>query len=278
MELIIKEMELPAAIEFNFEELKQELAEVLSFYDGLVYTPDQLKEAKSDRAKLNKLKKALNDERIRREREYMKPFNDFKAKVSEIIAMIDQPVAVIDEQVKAFEQAQKEQKRREIEKAFFYAKVDEEFGLDNLDAIDFLTLEQIFDTKWLNSSVSIESIAEEIKSKIRRILIDLQTLSGLPEFGFEARQVYVRTLDLTQAIAEGKQIADIQKEKEAQTVEAVVPEPVKEEPEEQEDFLPAFDSTEPIWRSYRIKLTTDQKQILEQFLISSGIMFQEGEI
>ena len=103
MELKINEVQLPEQITFNYEELKQELTEKVSMYETLVYTDEQIKEAKVDKASLNKLKKALNDERIRREKEYMKPFDDFKAKINEIIDIIDKPVALIDKQVKEYE-------------------------------------------------------------------------------------------------------------------------------------------------------------------------------
>lgn len=71
MELKMHEYQLPEKILFNYEELKRELTEKVSHYETLVYTDDQIKEAKADKAALNKLKKALNDERIRREREYI---------------------------------------------------------------------------------------------------------------------------------------------------------------------------------------------------------------
>lgn len=92
MELKVNEVAVPEQITFNYEELKQELTEKVSMYETLVYTDDQIKQAKADKANLNKLKKALNDERIRREREYMQPFNDFKQKINEIIGIIDKPV------------------------------------------------------------------------------------------------------------------------------------------------------------------------------------------
>ena len=50
----------PAEIGFNFEELKAELAERLDHYNGLVVTEDGIKEAKADRAKLNKLRKSVS--------------------------------------------------------------------------------------------------------------------------------------------------------------------------------------------------------------------------
>lgn len=103
MELKVNEVSIPEQITFNYDELKRDLIDKVSTYETLVYTDDQIKQAKADKANLNKLKKALNDERIRREKEYMKPFNDFKSKINEIICIIDKPVAVIDRQVKEYE-------------------------------------------------------------------------------------------------------------------------------------------------------------------------------
>lgn len=92
MELRVNEVAIPEKIDFNYEELKAELTSKVSFYETLVYTDDQIKDAKADKANLNKLKRALNDERIRREKEYMQPFNVFKAQINEIIGIIDKPI------------------------------------------------------------------------------------------------------------------------------------------------------------------------------------------
>lgn len=75
MELQIEDVQLPEQIKFNFEDLKSEIQAKAHEYEVSVYTEDNIKAAKADRASLNKLKKALNDERIRREKAYMKPFN-----------------------------------------------------------------------------------------------------------------------------------------------------------------------------------------------------------
>ena len=106
IELKVTDVAIPSKIAFNFEEIKTELATTLQRYETMVYTADQMKAAKSDKASLNKLKKALNDERIRREREYMAPFNEFKAQIAELISLIDKPVMLIDSQVKSYEEAQ----------------------------------------------------------------------------------------------------------------------------------------------------------------------------
>lgn len=204
MELKINEVQLPEQITFNYEELKQELTEKVSLYETLVYTDEQIKEAKADKANLNKLKKALNDERIRREKEYMEPFNDFKAKVNEIISIIDRPVAVIDKQVKEYEEKQKQDKLTKIQE--YYNGIEK-------PELHWLGLPAIYDAKWLNASVSMKSIQEEINSRLEQIKTDLATLSNLPEFGFEATEVYKTTLDLNKALNEGRRLSEIAKRK-----------------------------------------------------------------
>lgn len=202
MELRVNEVTIPEKIDFNYEELKAELTDKVKFYESLAYTDDQIKDAKADRANLNRLKKAFNDERIRIEKEYMKPFEEFKAQINEIIAIIDKPMAVIDEQVKAFEEKRKAEKQKAIEELF-----------DSIGFQNFVTLDKIQDPKWLNASVSMKSIEEQMRARMYQIGDDVFTLSQLPEFGFEATEVFKQTLDINKAISEAKRMSEIAKAK-----------------------------------------------------------------
>ena len=193
MELKINEVVIPEEITFNYEELKSELAEKVRTYEIVVYTEDQIKEAKADKANLNKLKKALNDERIRREKEYMKPFNEFKAQVNEIIGIIDRPIALIDKQLKEYEQKQKEEKAREIQEY-----------MNTYELPYDIQIEKIFDQKWLNASVSMASIKKEIDQKVITIQADLETLENLDNYVDFAISYYRETLDLRTTLNEVK--------------------------------------------------------------------------
>lgn len=208
MELKINEVAIPEQITFNYEELKAELTEKASMYETLVYTDDQIKEAKADKAALNKLKKALNDERIRREKEYMQPFNDFKVKINEIIGIIDKPVAVIDKQVKEYEDKQKQDKLEKV-KALW----------SEMDVPDGLTFEKVFDDRMLNVSYNMAHVKQKMLDDISRFNRDIATLSDLPEFGFEAVEVYKSTLDVNKAITEAKRMSEMAKAKAAHEAE-----------------------------------------------------------
>ena len=267
MELKVNEIQLPDVIQFNYEELKQELTEKVKKYETLVYTDDQIKEAKSDKANLNKLKKALNDERIKREREYMQPFNEFKAKINEIIAIIDKPVALIDKQVKEFDEKRKADKRIEIGSYW-----------ETTEHPDWLTLARLFDDRWLNAGYSMKQIQTEIDAWITRINTELATLEGLPEFSFEAIDEYKRTLDINKAIAEGKRLADIQKRKEEQErlkAEKEGKELAKgfEEGIKKPTEVPETDAGQ--WISFSARLTISQAMELKEFFNSRNIEFKK---
>ena len=278
MELHINEYQLPSEISFNFEELKGELIKKTEHYSTIVYTDDQIKEAKADRANLNRLKKALNDERIKREREYMEPFDAFKSQINEIISIIDKPVAVIDKQIKDADEKRKADKRVEIGALW-----------ENMERPEWLVLTKIFDDKWLNATVTIKSIVSEIDAKLAKIKADMETIQALDEFSFEAMDEYKRTLDLGKAIAEGKRLADLQKRKEEQAkaqaeAKAKAEEEAQKKAQEQEakpETVTPVDAAlfteqknDAQWIKFAALLTVKQATLLKEFFKVEGIDFK----
>ena len=72
----VEHPELPA-IRWNETEVQQNLTEMLAAYTGRVYTPDTIKDAKADRAAVNKLDKQLSDAARSAKAFYMKPLEEF---------------------------------------------------------------------------------------------------------------------------------------------------------------------------------------------------------
>lgn len=204
MELKIRELAIPARVEWNYEELKAELTKATADYKGLVYTAETIGDAKKDKAKLNALKKALNDARIRKEREYMEPFTVFKAQVGELIKLIDEPLAAIDGQVKAYEE------HRKLEKA---AAIKTLIGGKNFP--DGYNLAPVMNPRWLNATYKESQISAELDAALERITAETEMLSTMPAFSFEALEVYKQTLDMSAAMGEARRLKDMQDRKEA---------------------------------------------------------------
>lgn len=185
---------LPAEIGFNFEELKTELAERLEHYRSLVVTEDSIKEAKADRAKLNKLRTAIDTRRKDIKAEYLKPYNAFEGKIKELTLLIDEPIKVIDSQLDGFEDRRKEAKKQQIQAAY-EARIP--------DAVkEIIPLERIFDKRWLNVSVTMAKIDEDMEGWAKRVNADLLALDTIPEeYKAACREKYIATLDVSAALA-----------------------------------------------------------------------------
>ena len=183
----------PNTIEFNFEELKAELAERLDHYNNLVVTEDGIKEAKEDRAKLNKLRTAIDTRRKDSMMEYLKPYNEFEGKIKELTLLIDQPIGAIDAQLQGYEEKRKEAKLERIQETYA-ALVPEAVK-------EIMPLAKILDPKWLNATTAMTKVEEEIAFWSTRVNADLLALDTVePEYRAAVRERYIATLNIAEAL------------------------------------------------------------------------------
>lgn len=281
MELRVEPVTFPEVIQFNYEELKAEITSKVEMYKNLVYTgSDQIKDAKADRAALNKLIKAMSDERIRIKKDCLKPYEEFERKIKELTDIVNEPVQLIDKQVEEYEQTLKEEKRKDIEALF-----------EAIDFQGFVKLEMIWDEKWLNASVSMKSIEEKMRERRQQISTDMLTLNRLSEYAFEAVAVYKETLDMNRSITEAQRMSDIAKQKaevedqkkaeeERRAKEAeekkvydtpvIIPEPVPD----QDQQAPEHTEPEKMEVRFAALLTTEDALALKEFFQSRNIEFR----
>lgn len=194
-------------IQWNKEELEAAVRAKIASYENVVYTEENIKAAKNDRAELNKLIKAIEDRRKQVKKIINEPYAIFESELKEILALINEPVGLIDQQVKAFEEKQKEEKKAAIK-----ATYDENIG----DLADVLPFEKIFDIRYLNQTFKLATAQEEVKGKIDTVKTDLETIDSLDsKYKLNAKDVYIKTLDLSKALAENKRLADLEEKLEA---------------------------------------------------------------
>lgn len=279
MELIIKEWKTPEIINFNFEELKKEITAKSALYKNMVYTDETIKEAKADRAALNKFITALEDKRKEVKKQCLEPYNQFEKQIKELVAIIDEPVKLIGTQITDFEDREKEKKKEKIIELF-----------NNIGFQPFVKLEQIFDSKWLNKSVSLKSIEDELNSVLYQVGHDVSAINALPEFSFEAMEHYKKTLDLYAAIAEGQRLSDIQKrkleheakmkeleEQKANEAKTETEEAKAEDSQYVEAEIVEDDNLQDIpkqWIKFEALLSTDDALALRAFCDSRGIVIK----
>lgn len=198
-------------IEWNKEELLAAVRSKVALYEGIVYTEETVKTAKNDRAELNNLVKVIDERRKKVKEVINQPYAEFEKELKEITDLIKKQSAEIDEQVKAFETAEKEEKRAKIMEAY-------EKAVGNLAEI--LPFSKVFDQRYLNKTCKLESAIADVQKKIEQVKTDLETIESVcGKYKLNAKDIYVRTLDLSKAMAEEKRLKDLEEKLEAERIQ-----------------------------------------------------------
>ena len=197
-------------IEWNREELETAVKAKVAEYSGVAYTEETMKAAKSDRAELNNLLKAIEDRRKKVKEIINRPYAEFEAELREVTSLISGQVAAIDRQIKEFEAMEKEEKKKAIKDAY-----DAAVG----ELKEILPFERVFDQRFLNKTYRLNAAVAEVQKKIDTVKRDLETIeSACGKYKLNAKDVYVRTLDLSKALAEEKRLNDLEKKMEAERI------------------------------------------------------------
>ncbi len=160
--LTLRSSQQPGQIRIdNFEQLRQSLTQVLSRYEGVVYTDAMLTEAKADKKELSRLRREIDDRRKEIKRAYLAPYNEFEAQVKELLSMVDAPLDEIKGFVSSMENREKEAKRAEI-RAYFMSR---SAALGSL-ASQVFESPAFFVDKWLNKTTSAKTWQTEVDAKI----------------------------------------------------------------------------------------------------------------
>ena len=189
-------------IKWNKDELEAAVRQKIADYENVVYTEENMQQAKNDRAELNKLTKAIEDRRKEVKKKINEPYDTFEKELKEVLALIQKPVGMIDKQIKDFEDKQKEEKKASIKAVY-----DVEIG----DLAEVLPFEQVFDIRYLNKTYKLGTAQEEVREKIKKVRTDLETIDSLnSKYKLNAKDVYIKTMDLSKALAENKRLSDLE--------------------------------------------------------------------
>lgn len=271
---------LPEIIENNGEEVKAWLSEVMQKYDGLVVTPESVKSAKEDKAKLNKLRTALEERRKEVKRDYLAPYMKFEEKYKEILALIDKPISAIDTQIKALDEQEQQEKYNRLKGYFDNCMVS------SLDVPIDVNFDRILNPKWKNKTMKEDALEKEIWDTLCRIKADVEELNsyytGSPHYT-AIMNTYMQGYDKACALAYAAAL--IQQEQRRQEAQRAAHQPVRE-PEPTPP--PVYDPTpeppvqqpvqapnEPrITGVFRVTGTRQQIIALRDFMRANQIEFQ----
>jgi len=262
MELKVEEIKALEPIKFNYEEIKGQLEEQLKKYKGVVYTEEVIAQAKTDKATINKVKTAINDEKKRIKNLLLADYTaNFEPKCKELMEMLESVYSEIDTQVKAFEEKEKMDKKLKIADMWInlagkYAQI-----------VDF---DVIFQEQWLNKTYSMNKVEEDLKAIVVRTERDFETINQRvtdKEINELVTAFYLEHLDkpetaLTLALAEEYAIKE-RREKVSSFASSAQTETSQNLT--QNGNLQIID--------FRVEATTEQLKSLKAFLINNKIKF-----
>lgn len=158
-----------------------------------VVTENNYKDAKKDRADLNKLVKQVSDARKSFENKAFDKWKTDKNKIMDFEKEVKGYSEELAKGMEVFDEKEREEKRLQIFEAW-------EHLLEERNS-DFYDLTPKFNEKWLNKTTSAKSIEDDLKAIHDKITQDLGFMSTfLPTDEIEAEQVkeaYFKEYDLT---------------------------------------------------------------------------------
>lgn len=276
LELVVSEKTL-GSLTTNAIQIREMVKAVLPKYDIANYNDDNIDQAKKDKAALNKAAKALNAKRLEIEKEFMKPFGEFKEVVTETVKLIGEASAKIDNVVKLNEQQYKDKKKAEIRQYF-----DER----NANLVDF---EKVFNPSWLNKTASMKSIRAEIDVTLNRIDSEIESLKGYGEDFDVLRTYYMGTLNLSATLQyankiqeqrERARIAEENRRKSEEEAKQKQPSVVTPQRIDSEKPKAESEGTEGMLytRAFKVYATKEQIIALGNYMNENGIQFEKIQL
>jgi len=261
-------------IVWNADEIAKEVEAKVGYYKNLVYTEDQVTEAKKDRATLRKFVTALKDKDHEIKERCLAPYEEFHNQMLKIIALVEEPAELIDKQVKEFEEGQKRQKLAAINDLF------EKKGFQ-----PWVTLERIMNPKWLNKTYSIKQIDADLTTIQHKIGEDILLINGQKEGMQAALSEYKRSMDVSASIAAAQRYMEAKRAEEELT-RSMQAEPVHADAEPMREPVPApkpaplpevYQDGTPVRKEimFKVLVTKEEMQKLNRFLLDNHYTFRQ---
>ena len=178
-------------IESNMKEVKGYVESLNNYYKNITFTEETIKEAKEEKAKINKFKSEVANYRKNIVAEYNKPIKIFEDTSKETEKILTETYNTINSQVANYEDIEKQRKEQEIKDYF------EEYKVAN--NIDFINYGQAKINVTLTASV--KKLKEQAKAFIDEIIDDLKLIET-QECKDEILVEYKQNLNVSRAIQE----------------------------------------------------------------------------
>lgn len=286
----------PGSVDENINQVHEQVRAWLASFptDLSNCTESDIASMKSNCASLRSGKKTIEEERKRIKKEYLKPLDEFEAKVKPITVEIDKAIDMYKSKLDEYEVIRCDTKRKQIT----------EWWNAHRNPMMKPDISLVWDERYLNKTGIGQTWQEDLQSKIDKIDADLSVIgsmnSNMDQMNFVSAR-YSEHLDLSRAISEwnehvealrrteelraraeaerqAREKASLEaQEREKHKAEEVTAEPVSvaQEPENvanQPEYAEPEPETGTYWAEFRIDgATLDQMKALTSFIKNNNM-------
>ena len=279
----------PGSVDENINQVHEQVKSWLASFptDLSNCTESDIASMKSNCASLRSGKKTIEEERKRIKKEYLKPLDEFEAKVKPITVEIDKAIDMYKSKLDEYEAIRCDTKRKEIT----------EWWNAHRNPMMKPDISLVWDDRYLNKTGIGESWQKDLQSKIEKIDADLSVIgsmnSNMDQLNFVSAR-YSEHLDLSRAISEWNEHVEALRrteelraraEAERQAREKAISERLERDNHKNEQVIeieenvrhakqdePQEESNATYWAEFRIyDATLDQMKDLTSFIKSNNI-------
>ena len=279
----------PGSVDENINQVHEQVKSWLASFptDLSNCTESDIASMKSNCASLRSGKKTIEEERKRIKKEYLKPLDEFEAKVKPITVEIDKAIDMYKSKLDEYEAIRCETKRKEITE-WWNAHRNQMMKPD---------ISLVWDDRYLNKTGVGESWQKDLQSKIEKIDADLSVIgsmnSNMDQLNFVSAR-YSEHLDLSRAVSEWNEHVDALRrteelraraEAERQAREKALSERLERDNKKNEEVIaieenvrqsqqnePQEESNATYWAEFRIyDATLDQMKALTAFIKNNNM-------
>lgn len=254
-------------IEDNINDVKEYALKLSEYYNIKEFDEETLKDAKTERAEVNKFKDKVGAFRKEITNKFNEPLEKFTTTAKETEKILKETYDTINSQIKAYEEKKKAEKEEEV-KSYFNE-------LCEAEEIDFVNYEQANINVTL--SASMKSLKEQAKKFVDKIVDDINLINST-QFVDEIMIEYKKCLNVSRAITEVNnrhaELEKVKKQKEEQVEQKLndkemlnridnLSAPKVEKPSEE-----VFEMT------FKVRGTKEQLKAVKEFLVNGGYDYE----
>lgn len=254
-------------IEDNINDVKEYALKLSEYYNIKEFDEETLKDAKTERAEVNKFKDKVGAFRKEITNKFNEPLEKFTTTAKETEKILKETYDTINSQIKAYEEKKKAEKEEEVKNYFN--------ELCQAEEIDFVNYEQANINVTL--SASMKSLKEQAKKFVDKIVDDINLINST-QFVDEIMIEYKKCLNVSRAITEvNNRHAELEKVKQQK-------EEQKEQKLNDKEMLNRIDnlsapkvekpSEEVFEMTFKVRGTKEQLKAVKEFLVNGGYDYE----